>query len=173
MPMDQHDARTSERIEAFLEGPPRPHRHRRRTGPRRPHRPIVFDTPTEFDAALLFEDVRIARYGRPATIIVVDFGSGSDDPVGDGLAEPVAEAIRSEARETDRVSRAGDTRFAVLLRETADIEASHFAERIATACQDRMNGHAGTLRLRIEATSPAHGQTLNEALTELERRLGD
>ena len=171
MPTDHHNARTSERIEAFLEGPARPHRHRRRTGPKRPHRPIFFDTSDEFTAALAAEDLRIARYGRRATILVVDVESSDETRPVDRLTEPVADAIRHEARETDRVTRLGTSRYSLLLRETEDIEAGHFAERLSTACHDRLNGDARALRLRIEAASPVHGETLSEALAQAERRL--
>jgi hypothetical protein len=171
MPDDHHDARTSERIEAFLEGPARPHRHRRRTGPRRPHRPIVFDTPAEWLVALRQEDDRIARYGRPATVLVVDFTSRRSDIELDTFAEPIADAIRHEARETDRVARVGRSRFTLLLRETEDIEATHLADRLGNACRDRLNGDAGALDLRIEAAGPTHGQPLEDALAEVERRL--
>jgi len=170
MPKEHHDARTNERIEAFLEGPPRPVR-RRRAGPG-PHRPIVLESPEAWHAALRREDLRVTRYGRPASIVVVDVAvtGAADSP---GIVEPVVDAIRHEARETDRVVQVAPTRFNLLLPETGESAASHFVERLMTAWPERANGHAAALRVTVGSASPGHGQRLVDALAEAERRLGD
>jgi hypothetical protein len=178
MPADHHDTRTSERIEAFLEGPPRPARKRARVGMRRPHPPIVLETAAEWRAALARETVRVRRYGRPATVMIVEVTvnplTGPDEAAtAFDLVEPVLDAIRHETRETDRVTRMSATRFHLLLPETAETDAAHFAERLRGACRDRLNGHGGTLRLRVESATPGHGGSLADALGDVERRLDD
>jgi GGDEF domain-containing protein len=99
-------------------------------------------------------------------------GSGVESPaLHDALLEPVIEAIRHEARETDRVARVGATRFCLLLPETLEGDADRFVERLASACHDRLNGHGTAVRLRIESVTPGHGRSLRDALDEVERRL--
>ena len=176
LPADHHDARTSERIEAFIEGPLRPSRKRARSGARRPHRPILFDSPSDWEAALRREEVRVERYGRRATVLVVDIDL--EPVVGDAVAavpaelvDPIVDAIRHEARETDRVARAGPGRFRLLLPETLEADADRFVERLAVACRDRLNGRGTSAGLRIEAATPGHGRSLRDALTDVERRL--
>jgi len=178
LPTDNHDARTSERIEAFLEGPPRPSRRRQRSVPRRAHRPIAFDDPSSWAIALRREDVRVERYGRRATVMVLDIVM-SPAPPAEGtppldeavLVEPVIDAIRHEARETDHVVRVSSTRFQLLLPETTESDADHVVDRLRTACRDRLNGHGSAVRLRIESTTPGHGRRLADALDDALRRI--
>jgi hypothetical protein len=164
LPVDHHDTRTNERIEAFIEGSARPVRKRTRAEQRRPHRPIVFDSALDWEAAMRREDVRVERYGRRATVVVVDVA-----PV--ELIGPVVEAIRHEARETDRVARVGAGRFRLLLPETGEADADRFVERLSGACRDRLNGHGSALRMRVESATPGHGRSLGDALAEAEERL--
>jgi hypothetical protein len=178
LPEDHHDARTSERIEAFIEGPARPSRKRARSGQRRPHRPIVLDTPAEWEAAIRHEEIRVERYGRAATVLVVEVCADCGPPAGKNpsvtaadLVEPVIEAIRHEARETDHVVRVSPTRFHLLLPETGEAEAETFVARLNAASRDRLNGHGSDLRLRVESATPGHGRSLADALEDGERRL--
>ena len=176
LPADSHDARTSARIEAFIDGQSRPARRRNRRGPTRPHRPIDFASTSDWDAAIRREEIRVARYGRQATLVIVDLLPGTkptlpgETPL-DECVEPIAEVIRVEARETDRVARVGATRFRMLLPETAEVEAGRFVERLTRACWERLNGHGDRLRLRVEALTPGHGTSLSQALGEVETRL--
>jgi GGDEF domain-containing protein len=174
MPVEHHDSRTSERIEAFLEGPTRAVRKRRRGG-RRPHKTLMLATLSEWHDALRHEEVRAVRYGRPATVMVVDVGVAASP---DGhvvtaaeLVPSVLEAIRHEARETDHVVRTLPTRFHLLLPETGELEAHHLAERLRRACADRLNGHGAELHLRVESVTPGHGASLTDAIRATDRRL--
>jgi len=123
LPHDHHDARTSERIEAFLEGPSRKARRRRHETQARAPRPIALDASAEWRTALRREGIRVNRYGRPATVLVVDVASGAAAVPAIELVEPVLDAIRHEARETDRAVRVSPTRFHLLLPETGERDA--------------------------------------------------
>jgi hypothetical protein len=173
LPREHHDTRTNERIAAFLDGPPRAGRHRRPHEARRrgSNRPIELETTAAWRSALRHEGVRVERYGRPATILVVDVGVQVAGVPAAELAEPVLEAIRNEARETDRAVRVSPTRFHLLLPETGESDAARLAERIREGTRDRLNGQHGMLRLRIEAQTRRVGRSLDEALDEAERRL--
>jgi hypothetical protein len=169
MPKEHHDARTSARIEAFLDGPPQPVRRRRAVrDPQR--RPIVFDSPEAWHESLAREDQRVVRYGRPASVVVVDVAISHATP-GTDMVEPVVEAIRHEARETDRVARVRPTRFHLLLPETGEAAATHLVDRLMAAWPARANGHAAAIRVTVGSASPGHGQRLADALAEAERQL--
>jgi hypothetical protein len=174
MPAEHHDSRTSERIEAFLEGPPRPVRRRARNGVRRPHHPVALESVLDWRQALDREQVRVARYGRPATVMIIDVGAHRSPDTLNVVSDfvgPVLEAIRHEARETDHVVRTSPTRFQLLLPETGAVDAGHFAERLRDACRERLNGHGAALDLRVEMVTPGHGMSLIDALDATESRL--
>lgn len=171
LPHDHHDARTSERIEAFIEGSSRPARRRRPAAQRGASRPIALVTLAEWRSALRSEAIRFDRYGRSATVVVVDvvFEAATVPPA--EFVDPVLDAIRNEARETDRALRVSPTRFNLLLPETGERDAELFVERLREACRNRLNGHSGLLRLRVEAQTVSHGRSLEDALVDAERRL--
>lgn len=154
------DAGVSERIEAFIDGRPPVRRTRRRPpkpeAVRQPTRPKKLDTRTDWDDALHHEDARVARYGRPASVLVIAI-AGAPGPLAERAAPAIGAAIRKAARETDRVARIGPGRFHVLLPETEDAEATAVAERIRAAC--------GDTPLHVAAASPSRGQTLIDALS--------
>ncbi|MGK2852114.1 MAG: GGDEF domain-containing protein [Candidatus Limnocylindrales bacterium] len=170
LPADPHDERTSERIEAFLEGPVRERRSRPRSVRpepiRRPRRAIPLDTRPDWDAALRHEDARIARYGRPASILVIDLAV-ADPAAEDRLAARVGAVIREHARETDRVTRVSRTRFQLLLPETAEVEAAGLAERVRHSCE-AWGSHGPGLPVHIAsvAAAPTRGGTLADALQD-------
>jgi GGDEF domain-containing protein len=173
MPDDHHDPRTSDRIEAFLHGPAKPPRKRARPVGKRVHQPIRLDTRTDWNAALQREDARTTRYGRPVTVVVVDFIGPAEPTEVDRIAAPVGDAIRNEARETDRCARVGPSRFHLLLPETPQAEAAHFADRLQAACVERLVDQATDVTVRITAVSPVLGQSLADALVLAETRLAD
>ena len=170
MPTEHHDERVGEVIEAFLDGPPvsarpapRPPRPRRTL--RSVRKPIPLATRPDWDAALRHEDARMARYARPASVLVVRIEVAKPHSL-DRLGARVGDIIREHARETDRVSRAAADRFHVLLPETDEAEAEVLADRIRAACLERLSGPAGSvLEVLVVPASPAHGQTLRDALS--------
>jgi hypothetical protein len=159
LPADHaEDAGVSERIEAFLDNRPPVRRTRRRPprpeAARTPARPRKLDTRTDWDAALQHEDARVARYGRPVSVLVVGLELAGAAP--EQVAPAIGVAIRAAARETDRVARVGPARFHVLLPETEEVEAAAVAERIRQSCGDQ--------HVHVASASPSRGQTLIDAL---------
>jgi len=129
------------------------------------------DPRTDWERALRHEDARVARYGRPASVIVFDVqvaASSTDDRhIG-----RVGAVIRAQARETDRVARVGPTRFQLLLPETDEREAAALAERITRACRDVLStGSDPTSGIRAAVASPLGGGSLTDALRLARTRL--
>jgi hypothetical protein len=183
---EAEDHRATEKIEEFLTGP----RARQRTGVRPPAPPaagatLTLDTRTDFVAALRREAARAERYGRPATIVAVEFALDEPTPIGvaggparrsrgeqvDRLAGPIGYTLRREARDSDRVARVAPNRFHVLLPETSAGEARGYVERARRACEVWFAGVGIAVRLRIEAASTTRERSLTEALAALEERL--
>ena len=169
MPREHHDERVGEVIEAFLDGPPASARPAPR--PPRPRgvfrtvrKPIPLDTRPDWDAALRYEDARMARYARPASVLVVRVEVARPGSL-DRIGARVGDIVREHARETDRVTRAAADRFHVLLPETHEAEAEILAYRIRADSLERVTGTGGgPLEVVVVPVSPAHGQTLREAL---------
>jgi Diguanylate cyclase, GGDEF domain len=169
MPAEHHDERVGEVIEAFLDGPPERARRAARARPKRGKLRAVrklpaMDTRPDWETALRHEDARLARYGRPATVLVIRLRlplTGAEDR----YAGRVGSIVREHARETDRVTRAGPDRFHLLLPETDEPEAHILAERVRDACAERIPGRPGMdLQIRAAAVSPGSGETLHDAL---------
>jgi hypothetical protein len=178
MPVDHHDERVGEVIEAFLDGPPERPRKVARARPRRDKARAVrdavpMDTRPDWDTALRHEDARLARYGRPAAVLVIRLRTPLPG-VEDRYAGRVGAIVREHARETDRMTRAGPDRFHVLLPETDEPEADVLAERIRDACAERIPGRLGrSLEILAAAVSPGRGDTLRDALRRAQEAVAD
>jgi hypothetical protein len=129
------------------------------------------DTRADWDIAMRHEDARVARYGRPAAVLAVQLRVAQAGPA-DSYAARVGGAIRQQARETDRVTRAGPDRFHVLLPETLEAEATVLAERVRRACVALIPGLPGSeVEILVAAASTSTGGTLVDALRAVQARL--
>lgn len=124
----------------------------------------------EFSLALERESARAARYGRPASVAIVELVPERPNHSGDiwlrSLAGPVARTLRAGSRTTDLVARVANARFQVLLPETPETGAGRFAERVSSACQSSIDesGAPVSVRVTIAVATPDH--SLQEALTD-------
>jgi GGDEF domain-containing protein len=173
LPVDRQDERTAARIEAFLDGPSARSSRRDmaiddRDGPRRMHE---LDTRPDWTTALLKESSRHARYGRPASVVLIDL-DGNPDPISlEHVARGLADLIRVEVRETDRAVRIGPASFRLLLTETNARAARHLATRLDRSFHIQRARGPGAAKLRVEIVAPTRGESLEEALVAAERRL--
>jgi hypothetical protein len=185
--VEGQDDRTDEHIEAFLT--PRP-RRRRPKATDRVRRPIELDTRPDWMTALRHETARQERYGRPASVLLIELapdpepaseaaangeganGHGTPTTSGlDVLARFVADAIRAQARESDRAVRYGATSFRLLLPETGDRAARAVGQRIDRAVMANAEHLGKNARLTIDVAYPARAGTLEDAVADAERRL--
>lgn len=101
------------------------------------------------------EDARIARYHRPATVVIFELDGlerlterlGPD--AADRIVPPMADTLRRLARGADQVARLGPGRFATLLPETDEIAAINYVERVRRACELWLESGAIALHLAI------------------------
>ena len=172
LPDAHHDERTATRIEAFIEGSPELRLQRRRPHVARERRPVELDTRTDWLNAFRYEAARHARYGRPASVLLIELPGGHGEVGFDRMAAQFTEVIRAEARDPDRAVRIGRSRFQLLLPETSAVAAQAAATRLQrtfTATQSRSS--AFRPGLLIEIASPNRSGSLEDALAMAERRL--
>lgn len=117
------------------------------------------------------EDARHARYGRPASVLVIEVAGCPSDAAVDRIARGLAEVIRAEARETDRAVRVAPLSFRLLMPETGSRAARTAAERLERAFRVTPDGTLAGVDLRIEIAMAPRVGSLEDALAEAERRL--
>lgn len=125
----------------------------------------------DWQRALDLEDARLARYGRTASVLVVDVATTPPEAV-DASAARIGAAIRAESREIDRVARVGPGRFHVLLPETDRNDATAIGERMARACRAALAAPAQTgVEIRTAAVQAVEQGSLVDALRRASIRL--
>ncbi len=148
-------------------------------------RPVTTDPATGLDLApawskwLLEEGARIGRYGRPATVVLVEVAGldrlaerlGPD--AADRLIPPIATTMRRHARASDNIARLGPARFGALLPETDEIRAINYVERARSACDVWLEAGAVSLRLSIGWAEIGANQPVAVAVQTAERRLNE
>ncbi len=135
------------------------------------------DTPRLWSRTLADEMARIARYRRPASIILVEveglerlverFG----DDAAERLLPMISETLRKSARAADHVAILEPGRYGVLLTETDEIRAINYIERVRTACDGWLAAGAVTLRLAIGWADANAGRSIDDALNTAQERL--
>lgn len=153
------DPRTDEAIDALLAGA---ERHRGRPAPE----PLPVGGRQAFEGlesrvawmdALRREDARQARYRRAASIVIFEATPLTQtDSAEDWLsriAGPIAHTVRRAARQTDRVTRATDNRYQVLLPETSEADAAHFAQRVLADCAVWLSAMHAPVAVRASAAA--------------------
>jgi diguanylate cyclase (GGDEF)-like protein len=123
------------------------------------------------------EDVRMGRYRRPATIILIEL-DGLDrlvgavgQPAADRVLAAVADTIRSHARKVDQIGRLGPSRFGVLQPETNEVTAINYVERVRRASDLWLESGAISLRLAIGWASPVGDASLIDAQAQALERM--
>jgi hypothetical protein len=166
------DPRTDEAIDALLDGATR---KRGRPAPdpirtRGREASEGLESRISWMEALRREDARQARYRRVASIVVLEARSLTDAATATDwlgrIVGPLAHTIRRAARATDRVTRASETRFLVLLPETTEADAAHFAERVMDDCSVWLNAMHAPVAVRgaAAAATATSDASLEDAL---------
>jgi diguanylate cyclase (GGDEF)-like protein len=148
-------------------------------------KPAPTDPATGLDLApawskwLAEEGARIGRYGRPATVILVEvaglerLAERLGPAAADRLIPPIATTMRRHARAADNIARLGPARFGALLPETDEIRAINYVERARSACDVWLAAGAVALRLSIGWAEIGANQPVAVAVQTAERRLNE
>jgi len=135
------------------------------------------DGPSTWAKRLTEENARVQRYGRPATIVLVELAGvdrlaerlGAD--AADRLIPPIAMTMRRQARSADSLARLGPTRFAALMPDTDEVKAINYIERVRSACDVWLEAGAVSLRLSIGWAEINANQAVDPAIQAAEQRL--
>jgi diguanylate cyclase (GGDEF)-like protein len=134
-------------------------------------------SPTDWNRLVADEDLRHARYRRPATVVIMEL-DGFDRLTGavgqlaaDRVILAVADTIHRHARKADHVARLGPGRFGVLLPETDEVAAINFVERVRQASDLWLEAGAIALRLAIGWASPIVDSSVVSAQEEAIERM--
>lgn len=173
LPDTHHDERTAARIVAFLDGPvPAGGRPGQAKVPSDgPKPPKELDTRADWTAAFRHEALRHARYGRPASVLLLEIGRTPDRRSSDEVAHELADMIRGQARAADRAVRLGPSSFRLLMPETSARAARHLGDRLELAFREAGAGSNHRPGMRFDVAAPTRGGSLEDALAEAERRL--
>lgn len=123
-----------------------------------------------FEQELTKETDRVARYGAPGAVLVIDLDNFKDvndsfgHKAGDDLLKGVAGLLRERLRQTDVVARVGGDEFAVLLPQTDADQAQRMADELVKALGRQMAVLAGHA-IHITASI---GVTMFDGLTDIE-----
>jgi diguanylate cyclase (GGDEF)-like protein len=136
--------------------------------------------PTDWNRLIADEDIRHARYRRPATVVVMELG-GFDRLVAalgqlaaDRVIVALTDVIRRHARKSDHVARLGPNRFGVLMPETDEVAAINYVERVRQASDLWLEAGAISLRLAIGWASPvADSSVVDAEKSAIERMYGE
>ena len=137
----------------------------------------AIDEAVDWECRVREEGVRLSRYRRPVTVVLVELDGferlasrlGSD--VADRLVPAIAETLVRRSRATDHVARLGSVRFGVLMPETDEIEAINYTERVRTECDRWLAAGSVATRLAVGWACPRAGADLNAAVRIAEERL--
>jgi diguanylate cyclase (GGDEF)-like protein len=134
-------------------------------------------TPDTWELVLRAESARCARYGRIATIVVIEV-AGLDRLAAQWGPDAARDALRTAARHIRRGARTSDfvawidrCRFAIILTETDEVAAINHVERVRDRGERELRAVSEHVRLRVGWASPKGSSTLLAARHAAERRL--
>jgi hypothetical protein len=171
------DERSAEHIEAFIEGlgatterktTGRARSRRRRDT--RDRRYLEFDSGDDWEAAVRQEAARSARYGRPTSVLLVEPRDDHAIRSDERTANHIREAIRVEARATDRAARVGPMHYRVLLPETDGHAADVVASRLGRAIASSRDPGYPIADVRIDVVTSSPSGSITDSLAAAERR---
>jgi len=125
--------------------------------------------------ALELELRHLHRYGRPASLLMIDidhFKQVNDrygHPVGDAVIAMVALAIRESVRDIDVACRYGGDEFGVLLTHTGEHAAAAVAERVRARVAAALVANAPGLRCTLSIGVACARVDMQSAATWIER----
>ncbi len=104
-------------------------------------------------------------------MLLLEIGRTPDSRSADAVAHELADLIRADARASDRAVRTGPTSFRLLMPETSVGGARMVGARLEAAFREAGGTTNHRPGLRFDVATPKRGGSLEDALTEAERRV--
>lgn len=144
-----------------------------------PYTPAGLADPVAWDRTLREESARVARFGRPVTVVIAEIPDldGVADRLGRGVADRVvtetARLLATEGRAADRLAWLGDARFGILLSETEENRATGYVDRVRLAADGWLESAGLSVRLSLGWASPTQGLDVMAAAAAAQERMHD
>ena len=141
--------------------------------------PAGLADPAAWDRTLREESARVARFGRPVTVVIAEIPDldGVADRLGRGVADRVvtetARLLATEGRAADRLAWLGDARFGILLSETEENRATGYVDRVRVVADGWLESAGLSVRLSLGWASPTQGLDVVAAASAAEERMRD
>ena len=141
--------------------------------------PAGLADPAAWDRSLREESARVARFGRPVTVVIAEIPDldGVADRLGRGVADRVvtetARLLATEGRAADRIAWLGDARFGILLSETEENRATGYVDRVRVATDGWLESAGLSVRLSLGWASPTQGLDVMAAAAAAQERMHD
>jgi diguanylate cyclase (GGDEF)-like protein len=121
------------------------------------------------------ESARLARFGRPVTVVIAELPHLDDvtDRLGRDVADRVvtetARLLVTDGRAADRLAWLGYARFGVLLLETEEKAACRYVDRLRAAVDGWLESAGLSVRLSLGWASPEGGDVMAAAVVAQQR----
>ena len=120
--------------------------------------------PATWDRTVRDESARVARFGRPVTVVMAEL-THLDEVAGllgrdaaDRVVVETARLLVSQGRAIDRIAWLENARFGVLLLETGEGMASGYIDRVRSVADGWLQAAGLTVRLSLGWASPEDGR---------------
>ena len=141
--------------------------------------PAGLADPAAWDRTLREESARVARFGRPVTVVMAEIPDldGVADRLGRGVADRVvtetARLLVTKGRAADRIAWLGEARFGILLSETEEKRATGYVDRVRATTDEWLESAGLSVRLSLGWASPAQGLDVMAAAAAARERMHD
>src|SRR5262245_40491902 len=121
------------------------------------------------------ESGRAKRYGRPASVAIVELRHQDAKidvtPFMRSLAGPISRVLREDTRGTDLVARVATARFQVLMPETNEASAERLGARLAAGCRSYIERTGSPIAVRVSVAGTGMDDSLEAALAHALRMI--
>ncbi len=132
--------------------------------------------PATWSRAIREESARLARFGRPVTVVMAelphldDLGAALGPDMADRVARETARLLVAQGRKADWIAWFPGARYGVLLLETDEEKAAGYVKRVRAVTDDWLESVGLSIRLSLGWASPTDGDVRTAAVAA-ERRM--
>ena len=141
-----------------------------------PAGPAMLADAETWERTLAEESARVARFGRPSTVVTAslphldDVAKSWGRDAADRVVAETARVLASEGRAVDHIARLGEARFGILLPETGELGASRYTQRVQAATDAWLLSAGLSVRLELALANVASRAEVDAEVSAASRR---